>query len=508
MVLEFAADFEAGAGEVVLAHELPVHRIDPHDPGVGDRDLIAEADRVLVVLRRPVGIVVAAQRLHRRDLDHDPVIVVQVEEILDPQGPAVGIRRRVVQLQKSGQPVGLEVQARVKQHRAALLSHRLRPVHPEEQVEIRHQLRRPRRDQRILQQQQIAVRRLVKRPVRVLAKVPDPPHAVRQPTPIAARIRHPNVVVVEVVLKILTVQVGIAQLEIPFQGIYERRDRIDVHVVVVQLAVLPQRRQRVHLVERHKRRDFHVRDVQRRAVDRRYRRRRAGHDVRKPDPILQKQRHQSRRDRNVQGVVFIRDTLRYRSQVALEKQRAQVPVQLVLEPFILVVTANFPARKLAPSVQGLEKRVYPLRRGNSQVKLQVRLPGELRQLVTPVVVERKHAPEVPVEIQMRRQRVLLTQQIRIIGILSRRIYRAPDLEYRPRLIKCPLAAVYLNLRLDVVRLLLVRRVRSKYRRIMLDPLHFRRHLRMKILTPINRLDHHPRGGKHDRCCSQTDVSPQ
>src|SRR5882724_11304804 len=109
---EFAADLHSHSIDVLQPLPPAPHGVEPYDPGVGDRVLIAGPEGILV------SQCAGAPTLDDRPLDDD--LTVEAEQVFESERPAVGVVRGGVERRVGCQAVGLEVEAGVPQHAAGI----------------------------------------------------------------------------------------------------------------------------------------------------------------------------------------------------------------------------------------------------------------------------------------------------------------------------------------------------------------------------------------------------
>ena len=131
---EFPADLRADAEVVLFAFADVVCGVGPEQPGAIDRNLIADSEAVLWILGADPVIL---EGLHHGHLEDE--LLIEIEQVLQADRAAPGIRRRVVQLWVSGQRVGFEIDADILQYPGVVaVDQRLRVAETDEEVGVGH----------------------------------------------------------------------------------------------------------------------------------------------------------------------------------------------------------------------------------------------------------------------------------------------------------------------------------------------------------------------------------
>ena len=134
-----------------------IGRIGAEQPGPVDRDLIAHTKAVLRFGGADAGDRIA-EGLHRGRFKDE--LLIEIEEVLQAYGAAIGVGAGVVEFRVAGQGVGLEVDADVLQYaRVEAIDQGLRVAEADEEVGVGDQRARQARDQAVLRNDGNSLRR-------------------------------------------------------------------------------------------------------------------------------------------------------------------------------------------------------------------------------------------------------------------------------------------------------------------------------------------------------------
>ena len=170
----------------------------------------------------------------------------------------------------------------------------------------------------------------------------------------------------------------------------------------------------------------------------------------RPDPVLQEQREQADRERQVEAGLFAGKSGKEGAEVTFEEQRLRVEIEFAVELAIAVAAAEFEAGEFVVLLERCEEGVDALGAGEFEVDVEIQPGSDLPDIPPLVAVVGNGRAPVAVDRETRQQWIQLAEDraARLIGAGG--VLRASEFEQRAGRINFGFGTVDVGLRLGVV----------------------------------------------------------